>query len=75
MKKTLRTNRGVSKEYRDYILIKDVYHCSPAELDNVEERVLDLHYNFLMEERKHEYIESKRAEQKRQAKSSFPKKR
>lgn len=54
----------MSKYHRDYILIKELYHCSPYELDKVEERRLDLDYSFLMEERHHEYIEQKRAEQK-----------
>ena len=44
--------------------MKEVYHCSPAELDKVEERRLQLDYDFLMAERHHEIIEYKRAEQK-----------
>lgn len=61
--------------------MKDVYHCSPKELEKVPERELNLHYAFLMAEREYELIESKRAEQKAQQKNkqkknaSFPKKR
>jgi hypothetical protein len=44
--------------------MKEVYHCSPAELDNVEEWRLNLDYDFLMAERHHELIERKREEQK-----------
>ena len=59
--------------------MKDVYHCSPKELEKVPERELNLHYAFLMSEREYELIESKRAEQKAQQKNkknaSFPKKR
>lgn len=61
----------MSKEHRDYILMKDVYHCSPAELDKVPERELSLHYAFLMEEREYQFIESKRTEQKAKVKNSF----
>lgn len=44
--------------------MKELYHCSPNELDKVEEWRLDLDYKFIMAERHHEYLESKRAEQK-----------
>lgn len=54
----------MSKYHRDYVLMKEVYHCSPAELDNVEEWRLNLDYDFLMAERHHELIERKREEQK-----------
>ena len=65
----------MSSEHRDYILMKEVYHCSPKELEKVPERELNLHFAFLMSEREHEYIESKRAEQRNKQKASFPKKR
>lgn len=70
-RKTLRTWKNVSQEHRDYILMKDVYHCSPTELDEVPERLLNLHFAFLMEEREHEMIETKRAEQKAKSKTSL----
>ena len=71
----MRTWKDVSLEHRDYILMKDIYHCSPVELDRVPERELNLHFAFLMAEREHEYKESKRAEQKAKQKNSFSKKR
>lgn len=51
--------------------MKEVYHCSPKELEKVPERELNLHFWFLMAEREHDYIESKRAEQKAKQKNSF----
>lgn len=51
--------------------MKDVYHCSPKELDQVPERQLNLHFAFLMSEREHEFKESKRAEQKAKQKASL----
>lgn len=62
--RTLRTGHSVSKEHRDYILIKELYHCTPSELDKQNEHTLQLHYTMLMEERKWEAIEHKRAEQR-----------
>ena len=47
--------------------MKEIYHCSPAEIDKVEEWRLSLDYDFLMEERYHEMIEAKRQEQKAKA--------
>lgn len=62
---TLRSGRWVSKEHRDYILIKELYHCKPSDLDNEEESMLELHFAMIQEERKREHIQQKRAEQKR----------
>ena len=44
--------------------MKEVYHCSPADIDKVEERRLNLDFDFLMAERHHEVLEAKRREQK-----------
>lgn len=64
----------MSKEHRDYVLIKELYHCSPKELDEQSEFILDLHFKMLQEERKNDYIEQKRAEQKAKMKSLSNKK-
>jgi hypothetical protein len=45
-----------------------LYHCSPSELEQQEEAMLDLHYSMLMEERKQEHIERERAKQKAEQK-------
>ena len=66
----------MSKEHRDYILMKEIYHCTPSDIEMQDEHMLNLHYAFLMSERHHEMIEQKRAEQQAQQKrASFPKKR
>ena len=52
------------KEYMDYLLIKELYHCTPSELDQQDVYKLKLHFEIIMLERKKEYIDSKRAEQK-----------
>jgi len=70
--KTLRTNKWVTREHRDYILIKELYHCTPTELDKQPERILNMHFEMLMEERKHEYIEAKRNEQRMNQKRTRP---
>ena len=64
----------MSKEHRDYVLIKELYHCSPKELDGQSEFILDLHFKMLQEERKNDYIEQKRAEQKAKMQSLSNKK-
>jgi len=48
----------------DFILIKELYHCKPSDLDNEDERLLRLHFEILMLERKKDFINSKRKEQK-----------
>lgn len=64
--RAIKSGGSITKEHRDYILIKELYHCSPSELDNQEESILDLHYSMLMEERKREHIQNERAKQKAQ---------
>jgi len=54
--------------------MKEIYHCTPTELDKQEERILNMHYDFLMAERKHEYIESQREKQKIDRNSHLKKK-
>jgi hypothetical protein len=48
----------------DYILIKELYHCKPSDLDSEDERILKLHFEILMLERKKEFLDSKRRQQK-----------
>lgn len=62
--RTLRTWKDITKEHRDYILMKEIYHCSPSELDKQDENILNLHYTMLMKEREREKIENERAKQK-----------
>lgn len=64
----------MTKEHRDYVLIKELYHCTPKELDEQDESVLQLHFKMLQEEKKNEYIEQKRAEQKAKMKALSNKK-
>ena len=64
----------MTKEHRDYVLMKEIYHCTPSELDKQEERLLQLHFDMLQEERRHEYLEQKRAEQKSKMQSLSNKK-
>ena len=54
----------ISLEHRDYILIKELYHCTPSEIDNEEDRLLDLHFEFLMLERKNEKVLQEKEKQK-----------
>lgn len=61
----------ISKEHRDFILIKELYHCTPSELDEQEERVLAFHFQCLMQERKYENIESKKSEQATEVKKKL----
>ena len=40
--------------------MKEIYHCSPSELSNQSEEELQLHFDFFMQEKEHEWLESKR---------------
>ena len=64
----------MTKEHRDFVLIKELYHCTQKELDEQDEAVLQLHFRMLQEEKKNEYLEQKRAEQKAKMKALSNKK-
>lgn len=64
----------MTKEHRDYVLMKEIYHCTPNELDEQEERILQLHFTMLQKEKEYEYVEQKRAEQKAKMKALSNKK-
>ena len=70
-KKVIRSWWTIDKEHRDYILCKEVYHCTPKQIDEVEEVVLQLHFDFYNSEKREEYLNTKRAEQK----SNLPRKK
>lgn len=42
------------QEVRDYILIRDLYHCLPSALDEESAATLDLHFALLTEDKKAE---------------------
>ena len=65
----------MTKEHRDYILMKEIYHCTPTELDKQDERILNMHYDFLMKEREREHIENERAKQRNDQKNSHLKRK
>lgn len=64
IKNNIKNGGAVVDEYRDYILIKELYHCKPSELDSEDDRVLDLHFQIMQMEKKEEYLKIKRAQQK-----------
>ena len=55
--------------------MKDVYHCTPSELDKQDESMLNMHYEFLMREREREHIENERAKQRAEQQNSHHKRK
>ena len=66
----MRTWKWVSKDHRDYILMKEVYHCTPTELYKQDENVLNMNYTMLMKEREREKIQAEREKQKARVNSN-----
>ncbi len=50
------------------MLIRDVYHCTPAELDKQDATKVEMHKSFLGIENEERHIEGKRAEQRNRMK-------
>lgn len=52
------------QEWTDYLLIKELYHCTPAELDAQEDSIAEMHLGFLGAQRSSENIEHRREKQR-----------
>lgn len=59
--------RSYSRKVRDFVLIKELYNCSPSAIEDVEEEILDAHYMMLIEERKYERDRQKEKDNKQRA--------
>ena len=57
-------NTSAPQEYVDYILIKELYHCTPSELDGQDDFITSLHVEFIAIEAKESVLQQKRAEQR-----------
>lgn len=47
-------------EYLDYIMMTQLYHCTPKEFDEQDPRIIQLHKKFLNAERRAEQKRSER---------------
>jgi hypothetical protein len=64
IKSCINNGGSVPTEYMDYLLIKELYHCKPTDLDNENEDILRLHFEIMMLERKKDFLDTKRRNQK-----------
>lgn len=55
---------GAPQEYIDFLLMKDVYHCTPSELDEQDASKITLHINFLNMQQEESIKDQRRAEQR-----------
>lgn len=53
----------VPAEYVDFLLIRELYHCTPSELDQQDEYITSLHVDFMNIEAEGNKLKNKRAEQ------------
>lgn len=51
------------RAYLEYILIRDLYHCTPTELDNQPKHIVDLHVRIMNMEAEYRWKQEKRAKQ------------
>lgn len=52
------------QEYVDYILMTELWKCTPQEFEKQEEKMIDLHTRIYNEKNRKEWKEQKRSEQK-----------
>jgi len=51
-------------EWTDFILMRDIYHCTPSELDEQDDAMIEMHAGFTNVSSKHSHIQSKREQQR-----------
>ncbi len=61
------------QEYTDFILMRNVYHCTPSELEQQDISIIDLHIGFLNTERKEAKLIKNRADQEEEMKKNLKK--
>jgi hypothetical protein len=52
------------QEYIDYILMTELWHCTPADFFNQEESMIELHTKIYNSKNRYEWKKQKREEQK-----------
>jgi hypothetical protein len=61
----LETGKGrPPEEYLDFLLMRDVYRCTPAQLDEIDDATVTMHREFIRMERKLSFVANKRREQR-----------
>jgi hypothetical protein len=56
-------------EYIDFLMISELYHCTPEELDLQDSSIISQHLNFMRIRGEEQRKEAKRAEQRSRLKS------
>lgn len=54
----------VSQEYSDYVIMTKLWRCPPSVFDEQDEYMINLHKTIFNLEKKNEYIQWKRQEQR-----------
>lgn len=55
---------GSNREYTDFLLMRDVWHCTPSEFEEQSEYNISLHKSILNMEAEYQRKEERRAEQR-----------
>ncbi len=57
-------------EYIDFLMISELYHCTPEELDRQDSSIINQHLNFMRIRAEEQNKEAKRAEQRARLRSN-----
>ena len=68
LRSEIRSGRYESRELTDFVLMRDVYRCTPPQFDEIPEATIELHKAILSMESKERELDSKRAALKARAK-------
>lgn len=56
--------KDLPEEYTDFLLMREVYHCTPSEFDEQDDATIEAHLHFVKIQSDQQRIEAKRAEQR-----------
>lgn len=51
-------------EWTDFVLMRDIYHCTPSELDAQDDAVVEMHAGFTKVAADYEMIRARREKQR-----------
>jgi hypothetical protein len=57
-------------EYIDFLMISELYHCTPEELDRQDSSTINQHLNFMRIRAEEQNKDAKRAEQRARLRSN-----
>jgi len=57
-------SKEMPREWTDFILMRDIYHCTPEEMDKQDDTTIDMHAQFVNMLAEHAQLTERRSTQR-----------